>query len=97
MLQRSLDQTGEQRVRLGRAGLELRVGLGGHVERVHILRQLNELGEFAVRALTGNAQSALTQAILVGHVDFVTVAVTLGDMRGAVQLSNQRAFFEVSW
>ena len=38
MVERGLDQAGEQRVRLGRARLELRVSLGGHIERVHVLR-----------------------------------------------------------
>lgn len=50
MVERGLDQAGEQRVRLGRARLELRVSLGGHIERVHVLRQFHELGELAVRA-----------------------------------------------
>lgn len=57
MVERGLDQAGEQRVRLGRARLELRVSLGGHIERVHVLRQFHELGELAVRALAGDAQA----------------------------------------
>ena len=65
MIQRGLDEPREQGVGLGRAGLELRVSLGADIERVHILRQLDELGELAVRALTGNAQAPLAQEILV--------------------------------
>lgn len=48
MIQRGLDEPREQGVGLGRAGLELRVSLGADIERVHILRQLDELGELAV-------------------------------------------------
>ena len=44
MIQRGLDEPREQGVGLGRAGLELRVGLSGPVERMHLARQLPELG-----------------------------------------------------
>ena len=64
MIQRGLDEPREQGVGLGRAGLELRVSLGADIERVHILRQLDELGELAVRALTGNAQAPLARRSL---------------------------------
>ncbi len=46
-----LDQTREQRMRLGRAGLELRMGLSGHEERMHLTRQFHEFGELTVGAL----------------------------------------------
>ena len=42
MIQRGLDEPREQGVGLGRAGLEPGVSLGADIERVHILRQLDE-------------------------------------------------------
>ena len=51
MAERRLDQTGEQRMRLGRAGLELRMGLSGHEERMHLTRQFHEFSELTVGAL----------------------------------------------
>ncbi len=44
VLQAGLDQAGEEGVRLGRPGLELRVGLGAHIEGVLVLGELHELG-----------------------------------------------------
>ena len=49
MIQRGLDEPREQGVGLGRAGLELRVSLGADYRTVHILRQLDNPGELAVR------------------------------------------------
>ena len=94
MVQSGLDQTREQRMRLGRTGLEFRMGLGGHVERMHLARQFDEFGEFTVRALAGDDQTAFAQTILVCHVHLVTVAVAFGDMRGAVQLGDNGAFLQ---
>lgn len=96
MVQSGLDQTCEQRVRLGRAGLELRMSLSGHIERVHLARKLDELGEFAVRTLAGNAQTRFTQTVLICHVHFVTVTMTFSDMRGAVQFRDDGTFFKLS-
>ncbi len=48
VVQSGLDQTREQRMRLGRTGLEFRMGLGGHVERMHLARQFDEFGEFTI-------------------------------------------------
>ena len=65
MVQSGLDQTREQRMRLGRTGLEFRMGLGGHVERMHLARQFDEFGEFTVRALAGDDQTALDRKSVV--------------------------------
>lgn len=50
VLQAGLDQAGEERMRLGGPGLELRVGLGAHIEGVLVLGELHELGQLPVRA-----------------------------------------------
>ena len=50
VLQAGLDQAGEEGVRLGGPGLELRVGLGAHIEGVLVLGELHELGQLPVRA-----------------------------------------------
>ena len=56
VVQRGGDERAEQRVRPGRAGLELRVRLGADEERVHLARQLDELDQPAVRRGPGDDQ-----------------------------------------
>ena len=60
-----------------RAGLELRVGLGGHVVRMRAGRQLDELHQTAVGRGAGDAQTGFFELAPIGVVDLVAVAVAL--------------------
>ena len=75
---------GEQRMRPGRAGQELRVRLGRDEERV--AGQLGELHQVAVRRQAGEDQPGLLEGRTVGVVDLVPVPVPLLDQGAAVQL-----------
>src|SRR5690349_8291694 len=62
------DERGEQRVRPGRAALELRVGLGGDEKRVLLPVQLDELDETPVRRRAGDQQPGGGHRLAVGVV-----------------------------
>ena len=76
-VQRRLDQPDEQRVRHGRPRLQLRVRLGGHEVRVHLVGQLDELDQLRVRRRAADHQAGLLQLAAVGVVDLVAVPVPL--------------------
>src|SRR5664280_773816 len=86
------DQPGEQRMRAGRPGEELRVSLGGDVVRMHVGRQLGELDQAAVGRGAGEAESGLLDLGPVVVVDLVAVAVALIDQEGTVGTGDDRAF-----
>ena len=62
---------------MGRTALELRVGLGGHEERVAAALQLDELHQGAVGRGTADVQPGGLETVPVGVVDLVTMAVSL--------------------
>ena len=53
------DKAVEQGMRFRRARLELRVGLRPDIERMDILRQLNEFGKLTVRACAAYLQACI--------------------------------------
>ena len=94
-LDRGRDQPGEQRVRPGRPGAQLRVRLGGHEVRVRLARQLDELHQAAVRRGAGEDQAARRDLLAVLVVHLVAVPVPLLDLgQAAVRLADQRALRE---
>ena len=90
-LERRADESAEQRVRVVRAAAELGVRLRADVERVHVARQLDELDEVAVGRHAREHQARVGDAVAVGVVDLVAVAVALADLGGAVELGGDRA------
>src|SRR5665647_500933 len=86
------DQSGEERMRTGWSGQELRVGLGGDVVRMHVDRQLGELDEAAVGRGAGEAKSGILELGPVVVVDLVAVAVTLVHLKGSIGTGDDRAF-----
>src|SRR5256886_15639739 len=77
VLQRCADERGEQRMRMRRLRLELRMELHGEIPRV--LRQFGDLDELAVRRAARDAHAVLRQRALVQAVELVAVTVPLGD------------------
>ena len=78
------DQPKEQRMRVVRAGVELRMGLRG--EEVRMIRQLEHLDDAAVRRHAAQAHTGVRQRGAVVVVDLVAVAVALVDERLAIEL-----------
>ena len=79
---------------MGRTALELRVGLGGHEERVAAALQLDELHQGAVGRGTADVQPGGLETVPVGVVDLVTMAVSLRHGRRAVQAGHQGVLVE---
>src|SRR3954463_15837324 len=69
LLHRRLDKARDQRMRLERLALQLRVEL--HPDEPGMVRPLDDLGQGAVRAHAGEHQAAAFQRILVVDVDLV--------------------------
>src|SRR6185295_16112797 len=88
------DERGEQRMRLRRLRLELRVELHGEIPRMS--GQLGDLDELAVGRAAGNLEAAIGQRALVQAVELVAVAMTLVNQVGAVDLLGQRAGRELA-
>ena len=57
--QRGLDEAGEQRMAVPRRRLELGVELHAHEPRMHVLRQLDDLGELLALRQRGDDQAGL--------------------------------------
>ena len=77
-----LHQTREERVRAGRPGAQLGVGLGADEVGVDLARELDVLDELVVGRGAGEDQPGLLlQLTAVGVVDLVAVAVALLDVR----------------
>src|SRR5215471_1828338 len=81
------DKRPEQRVRLQRLRLELRVKLAP--DEVRMVRQFNHFDVGSVGSRTGNAQSRRGQGLFILAIEFVTVAVTLADFGLAVDAVSQ--------
>src|SRR4051812_25250955 len=86
------DEPGEQRVRLQRLGLELRVELHGDVPGV--IPPLDDLDELAVEGAAHDLHAVVGQGLLVEAVELVAVAVALLDHVLAIQLARQRAWLQ---
>src|SRR5215468_5886872 len=76
-VQRGLDEGAEERMRVPRAGAELRVELAGDEPRV--VRQLDDLDELLLRPDPRDPQPGLLEVGQVVVVHLVTVAVALAD------------------
>src|SRR5262249_54832252 len=94
VLVRGLHERGEQRVRLRRLRLELRVELHGEIPRV--IGQLGDLDELAVRGAPRDAQPALGERLLVEAVELVAMAMALVNEARAVHALGQRSRSELA-
>ena len=79
-----VDEAGEERMRLERLRLELRVELHRDVPRMR--RQLDDLDELAVERAADDLQALVGQRLLVEAVELVAMAVALVDHLGAIEL-----------
>src|SRR5437763_4774060 len=78
LLDGRLDEGGEQRVRLERAGFQLRVEL--HPDEPRMILVLDDLRQDAVGRHAGEPHAALLEPALVIGIDFVAVAVALRNL-----------------
>src|SRR5689334_22545640 len=84
----------EQRMRLQRLGLELRMKLA--CQEPGMVRSLDNFHILAVRRTSGNAESRVGQRLFVLAVEFVAVAVALADIRRAVGLEGRGIFLDLA-
>jgi molecular chaperone IbpA len=82
LLHRRRDEAGEQRVRIERLALQLRVEL--HADEPRMIRPLDDLGQQPIGRHAREDQPALFQRLAIGGVHFVAVAVALADLGGAI-------------
>src|SRR5215210_1121516 len=82
LFDRRLDKALEQRMRVERLALQLRVEL--NADEPGMVGPLDDLGERAVRAHSREDQAAFLERALVMDVDLVAVAVAFADAFGAV-------------
>src|SRR5689334_24737245 len=76
-------------------GPRLQLGMELHADEPGMVLILDDLRQHAVGREPRKAQAVLLQAILVGGVDFVAMAVTLGNLgRAAVDSGNAAAALE---
>ncbi len=90
VLDRCLDEGVEERMAVPRGGLELGVELHADEPRMHLARQLDDLGELFALRERGDDEARAAELVEVVHVRLVAVAVALGD-NVAVDLVRQRA------
>lgn len=86
LLGRRFDEALEQRMRLKRARLQFRVVLDA--DEPGMIRVFDGLGQHTIRRHAGEDQTAVFQTVLVVDIDFVAVAVALGDVGRAVDLGD---------
>ena len=79
------DKAVEQGVRFCRTRLEFRVGLRPDIERMDILRQLNEFGKLTVRACAAYPQARIFKLLFIRYIDFITMAVTFRHVFASIQ------------
>ena len=79
------DETVEQGMRFRRARLEFWVGLRPDIERMDILRQLNEFGKLTVRARAAYLQACIFKLLFIRYIDFITMAVTFRHVFASIQ------------
>src|SRR4051794_32497101 len=94
MLVRGADESLEQRVRLQRFRLELRMELA--TDKVRMIRQLHHLHVSSIRRGTGNPQAAGSQCLFVLSVELVAMAMTFADFRLAVNFVGQSVRFDLA-
>src|SRR6185369_8818526 len=82
LLQCCSDEAGEERVRLERPALQLRMELDADEPRM--VGALDDLGQLIVRGHSGEYQAGAFQCVLVMDVDLVAVAMPLADLVLAV-------------
>ena len=80
---------GEQRMRRQRFGLELGVKLAA--QKPWMIGYFDDFHVGAVRCAARDPQAGSGQALFVIAVEFVTVAVSFADLRGAVSTLRERA------
>jgi methyl-accepting chemotaxis protein len=78
LFHRRLDETGEQRMRVERPAFQFRVVL--HADEPRMIRIFDRLRQHAVRRHAGEHQAAIFQPLLVVDIDFVAVAMALGNL-----------------
>src|SRR5207302_4722604 len=88
LLERRLGESGEERVRLERLALELRVVLAADEVRVSL--QLDHLDEPELLVDSARDQPLLLELRAIGIVDLVPVAMSLADLWPAVDLRRER-------
>src|SRR5207302_10125074 len=86
---RGLDEGRKQRVRL--KGPRLQLGVELHADEPGMVFVFDDLRQHAVGRQAREAQAMLFEAVLVGGVDLITVAVALGDLGRAAIDSRQPA------
>src|SRR5579884_602438 len=86
LLERGFDEAGEERVRLERPALELRVKL--NPDEPGVIRPLDDLGQLPVGGHAREQQAGALQLVLVVDVDLVAVAMPLADVVAAVDRVN---------
>ena len=79
------DKAVEQGMRFRRARLELRVGLRPDIERMDILRQLNEFGKLTVRACAAYLQACIFKLLFIRYIDFITMTVAFRYVFASIQ------------
>ena len=82
-------------MRAVRARAQLRVGLRSDVKWVHVSWQFDVLDQVAVWRHAGEHEPRIRNLLAIRVVDFVAVAVALGDASLPIQLTNDRAIGEV--
>ena len=88
-IERGFDQSEEERMRAVGAGLEFGMELHADVEAV--FGNLYSLNDMSVRGHSAYAKSRRGEHIAVVVVEFVTVAVALGNVRGLIAFLHLRA------
>ena len=78
-----LDESGKQRMRLERLGLELGVELHRDIPRMR--GQLDDLDELSVERAADNLESAFGQRLLEETIEFVAMTMTFVDDIAAIQ------------
>ena len=84
-------QAGEQQVRPGRAGTELRVRLGGHEVGMHVLGQFHELHQASIWGRPAEDQTRFRQRLTVGVVHLVAMTMALVDGKFTVGVGHDAA------
>ena len=76
-------------------GLELRMILAG--EEPGVIAKLDKLDERTVGRSAGDDESPGFHLLPIAHVEFVPVAMALGDLGGTVKLVSAGAFRDMRW
>ena len=83
------DECREKRMRRQRLGLEFRMELAADEPRM--VRHLDDFDVLAIRRAAGDAETGVGQRLFVFAIEFVAVAVPLGNFGGAVSASREES------